>query len=136
LLVGHLEQLDNMSFDEHVQMLIYQVDVVHTVDRVWRNTASDVLDTVGILSMVGWVSGTNFVTGELLTPDERSSAGVNAAAMNVGFFELGVATGGGGTLVAKIVGNIGTSMLSGTAAMAIAGILDHMDAPPINQLMK
>jgi len=47
--------------------------------------------------MVGWVSGTNFVTGEILTPDERSSAGFNAA-MNVGFFVLGVATGGTGIM--------------------------------------
>ena len=46
LLVGQLDQMDNMSFDEYVQMLIHRGDVVHTVDRGWRNTASDVLDTV------------------------------------------------------------------------------------------
>ena len=56
------------------------------------------MDTVGIVSAVGWITGENFITDQRLTDAERRSAGVNALT-NVGLFALGVMTGGKGTLV-------------------------------------
>jgi len=129
LLTEQLESMESMDFNDYVNMLIHRADVHHTVDRGWRNGLSNVLDTVGIVSIWGAISGRNFVTGERLTPEERRSAGFTAL-LNVGFLALGVVTGGAGTLLAKVAINIGTSMLSGVVAMATAGILDHFGAPP------
>ena len=55
LIVNNLDRMENMTFDEHIQMLISHGDVAHTVDRGWLNTASDVLDIVGIVSAIGWI---------------------------------------------------------------------------------
>ena len=129
LIVNNLDRMENMTFDKHIQMLVSHGDVVHTVDRGWLKTTSDVLDTVGIVSLVGWITGGNFLTRQRLTDAERSKAGVNALT-NVGFFALGVMTGGKGTLAAKAVANIKTSMLSGASSVATAGLLDRVGAPP------
>ena len=132
------ETIAGLDFDDYITHLVERGNISHTPDH-WLNGLSTVLDTVGVVSGVAVFTGRNFLTKEILTDEERSAAGFNAA-LNVGILGISVLSGGlgakakGGRAVVKaggraLVRDVVSSMAGGTAGLVTAGVLDTFGAP-------
>ncbi|MBC1945358.1 hypothetical protein HCJ32_10310 [Listeria booriae] len=134
-------EMKDLDFNDYVNAVIHQADYQHTVDAGWLNTLGDVLDVVGITSIIGSFTGTNVFTGEILTDSERSAA-IFSAVINVGLLVLTVATAGVGSVVAagvkvtasaiakQVAKSLIIDMVAGIGGMAATHVLQSIGAPP------
>ena len=108
-------------YKEQFDQLIHRADISHSVDAGWLNVVSDVLDTVGIVSIVGIFTGKDFITGEIYTKAERDAALINGI-ISIGSLAFAGAVGMGAGAVAGALGapdelraliTIGTAMGAG-----------------------
>ncbi|MBC2196135.1 pre-toxin TG domain-containing protein [Listeria booriae] len=135
------DEMKDLDFNDYVNAVIHQADYQHTVDAGWLNTLGDVLDVVGITSIIGSFTGTNVFTGEILTDSERSAA-IFSAVINVGLLVLTVATAGVGSVVAagvkvtasaiakQVAKSLIIDMIAGIGGMAATHVLQSIGAPP------
>ncbi|MDT0109685.1 hypothetical protein QJV45_04380 [Listeria booriae] len=135
------DEMKDLDFNDYVNAVIHQADYQHTVDAGWLNTLGDVLDVVGITSIIGSFTGTNVFTGEILTDSERSAA-IFSAVINVGLLVLTVATAGVGSVVAagvkvtasaiakQVAKSLIIDMVAGIGGMAATHVLQSIGAPP------
>lgn len=130
----------DIAYDDYVESLLYRSDIHHTVDRGWLNFLSDALDTVGIVSAVAFFTGENFITGEILTKEERDRA-VFDTIVNVTLLATTILTAGTGSIAAvgtkaaikqtakNATKALAIDMISGVAGLAAINILDNAGAP-------
>lgn len=135
------DEMKDLDFNDYVNAVIHQADYQHTVDAGWLNTLSDILDVVGITSIIGSFTGTNVFTGEVLTDSEQSAAIFNAV-INVGLLVLTVATAGVGSVAAvgvkaaasmaakQVAKSLIIDMVAGIGGMAATHVLQSIGAPP------
>ncbi|MBC2037202.1 hypothetical protein [Listeria booriae] len=135
------DEMKDLDFNDYVNAVIHQADYQHTVDAGWLNTLGDVLDVVGITSIIGSFTGTNVFTGEILTDSERSAA-IFSAVINVGLLVLTVATAGVGSVVAagvkvtasaiakQVAKSLIIDMVAGIGGMVATHVLQSIGAPP------
>ena len=130
---------EEFTYEEYVQSLMHRSDIHHTVDKGWLNVASDVLDTIGVVSLVGVFTGSNFITGEILTEAERSQA-MFSTVINVGLLVVTVATAGVGSAAyglkagvsattKVVVKTMAVDMISGAAGLATINLLEAAGSP-------
>jgi len=132
------EAFEGVDFEDYITHLVTRGNITHTPDH-WLNGVSAILDTIGAVSFISLFTGNNFLTKEILTEEEQSEAGFNAA-VNIGMLGISVLSGGlgakaqGGRAVVRAGGralfrDIVSSMAGGTAGLVTAGVLDEFGAP-------
>ncbi|TDW16249.1 hypothetical protein EDD63_12613 [Breznakia blatticola] len=121
----------DLKYSEYVDQLIHRADISHSVDAGWLNVVSDVLDIVGIVSIVGIFTGKDFITGEIYTKAERDAALINGIISIGSLAFAGVGLVGSG-LKATAVGlgkAVALDMAAGAAGMGAGAVAGALGAP-------